>query len=43
MSLDAQKTLDQARSNKPKYIENGRGSSELWLSKEHKVKVSVKF
>ena len=40
MILDSQKTLDQALSNKPKYIRNGSRSSELWLPEGHKVQVS---
>ena len=40
MFLGSQKTLDQALSNKHKYIRNGSRSSELWLPKGHKVQVS---
>ena len=40
MILGSQKTLDQALSNEPKYIQNGSLSSELWLTEGHKVQVS---
>ena len=40
MILGSQKTLDQALSNKPKYMRNGSRSSELWLPEGHKVQVS---